>query len=118
MFDQDYYTDKSVKFLIAEEIRQNALILLKDELPHGIAIVIEKFEEKPNITIIESQIICENERHKGIIIGKGGNTLKAIGSQARVYAEELLGTKVLLKIFVKVDKDWRNKDASLNKLGY
>lgn len=118
VFDQDYYTDKSVKFLIAEEIRQNALILLKDELPHGIAIAIEKFEEKPNITIIESQIICENERHKGIIIGKGGNTLKAIGSQARVYAEELLGTKVLLKIFVKVDKDWRNKDASLNKLGY
>ncbi len=117
-FDQDYYTDKSVKFLIAEEIRQNALILLKEELPHGIATTIERFEEKPNLTIIDAQVICENERHKGMIIGKGGIVLKKIGTQTRAFAEELLGTKVLLKIFVKVDKDWRNKDASLNKLGY
>ena len=118
VYDQDFYTDKSVKFLIAEEIRQNALILLKDELPHGIAIDIERFDEKPNITIIEGQIICENERHKGIIIGKGGSVLKKIGSQTREFAENLLGTKVLLKLFVKVEKDWRNKDTSLNKLGY
>ena len=117
-FEEDYYTDKSVKFLVAEEIRQNALNLLNDEIPHGIAVVIDKFDEKENIVIIEGTIVVEQERHKGIVIGKGGNVLKKIGQESRKFAEELLGNKVLLKLFVKVDKDWRNKDKSLKDFGY
>ena len=117
-FDQDYYTDKSVKFLIAEEIRQNALNLINDEIPHGIAVVIEKFDEKSNIVVIEATIVVEQERHKGIVIGKGGLMLKSIGQQARAFAEQLLDQKVLLKLFVKVDKAWRNKDKSIKDFGY
>lgn len=118
MFDQDYYTDKSVRFIIAEEIRQNALNILSDEIPHGIAVVIERFEEKPDIVVIDSTLIVEKERHKGIVIGKMGKTLKQIGQNARSFAQELLGKKVLLKIFVKVDEDWRNKENSLKQFGY
>lgn len=118
VFEKDYYTDKSVKFLVAEEIRENALNLLNDEIPHGIAVVIDKFDEKENIVIIDATIIVEQERHKGIVIGKGGNILKKIGQESRKYAEELLGNKVLLKLFVKVDRDWRNKDKSLKDFGY
>lgn len=118
MFDQDYYTDKSVRFIIAEEIRQNALNILSDEIPHGIAVVIERFEEKPDIVVIDATLIVEKERHKGIVIGKMGKTLKQIGQNARSFAQELLGKKVLLKIFVKVDEDWRNKENSLKQFGY
>ncbi len=117
-FDQDYYTDKSLRFIIAEEIRQNALNILSDEIPHGIAVVIERFEEKPDIIVIEAALIVEKERHKGIVIGKMGKTLKQIGQNARNFAQDLLGKKVLLKIFVKVDNDWRNKENSLKQLGY
>ena len=117
-FEEDDYTDKSLRFIVAEEIRQNALNILEDEIPHGIAVEIERFEEKENITIIEVVLVVEEERHKGIVIGKGGKTLKIIGQTTREFAEELLGQKVLLKIFVKVDKDWRNSDNSLKKFGY
>ncbi len=117
-FEEDDYTDKSLRFIVAEEIRQNALNILEDEIPHGIAVEIERFEEKENLTIIEAVLVVEEERHKGIVIGKGGKTLKIIGQKAREFAEELLGNKVLLKIFVKVDKDWRNSDNSLKKFGY
>ena len=117
-FEEDDYTDKSLRFIVAEEIRQNALNILEDEIPHGIAVEIERFDEKENITIIEAVLVVEEERHKGIVIGKGGKTLKIIGQKAREFAEELLGNKVLLKIFVKVDKDWRNSDNSLKKFGY
>ena len=117
-FEEDDYTDKSLRFIVAEEIRQNALNILEDEIPHGIAVEIERFEEKENLTIIEAVLVVEQERHKGIVIGKGGKTLKIIGQKAREFAEELLGQKVLLKIFVKVDKDWRNSDNSLKKFGY
>ena len=117
-FEEDDYTDKSLRFIVAEEIRQNALNILEDEIPHGIAVEIERFEEKENLTIIEAVLVVEEERHKGIVIGKGGKTLKIIGQTTREFAEELLGQKVLLKIFVKVDKDWRNSDNSLKKFGY
>lgn len=117
-FEEDDYTDKSLRFIVAEEIRQNALNILEDEIPHGIAVEIERFDEKENITIIEAVLVVEEERHKGIVIGKGGKTLKIIGQKTREFAEELLGNKVLLKIFVKVDKDWRNSDNSLKKFGY
>lgn len=109
MYDEDYFTDKSVRFLISEKIRETALNTLSEEVPHGICVVIERFEEKPNITVIDALIICEQERHKSIIVGKGGNNIKKLGQMARVYAEELLDNKVLLKLFVKVDKNWRDR---------
>lgn len=118
LYEQDYYTDKSVRFIISEEIRQNALNLLSDEIPHGIAVVIERFDEKPDIVVIEALLIVEKERHKGIVIGKMGKTLKKIGENTRNFAQELLNKKVLLKIYVKVDTDWRNKENSLKQFGY
>lgn len=118
VFDQDYYTDKSVRFIIGEEIRQNALNLLSDEIPHGMAVVIERFEEKPELVVIEAMVVVEKERHKAIVIGKGGKTIKQIGQNSRSFAEELLGKKVLLKIFVKVVDDWRNKENNLKQFGY
>lgn len=109
VYEEDYFTDKSVRFLVAEKIRETALNILKKEVPHGVCVQIEKFEEKESLTIIEANLVCEQERHKGIILGKGGETIKKIGQTAREYAEDLLGTKVLLKLFVKVDKDWRDR---------
>lgn len=118
LFEPDYYTDKSVKFLIAEEIREKALNLLNQEVPHGIAVEIIKFDEKENIVYIDADIVCEQDRHKGMIIGKGGEILKKIGSQTRTFAEQLLGKKIMLKLFVKVEKDWRNKPEKVKHLGY
>lgn len=118
IYDKDYYTDKSVKFLIAEEIREKALNLLHQEVPHGIAVEIIRFDEKENIVGIDADVICEQERHKGMIIGKGGTTLKTIGSLTRKYAEDLLGKKVVLKLFVRVESDWRNKPQKIKNLGY
>lgn len=109
VYEEDYFTDKSIRFLVAEKVRETALNLLKKEVPHGICVQIERFEEKENITIIEANLICEQERHKAIILGKGGEKIKQIGQVAREYAEELLETKVLLKLFVKVDKNWRDR---------
>lgn len=118
IFDRDYYTDKSVKFLISEEIREKALNLLHQEVPHGIAVEIIRFDEREDIVGIDADIVCEQERHKGMIIGKGGSTLKTIGSQTRIFAEKLLGKKVVLKLFVRVETDWRNKPQKLKNLGY
>lgn len=118
IYDPDYYTDKSVKFLIAEEIREKALNLLHQEVPHGVAVEIIRFEEKENLIAIDADIICESDRHKGMIIGKGGSMLKQIGMQARQNAEQLLGCKVVLKLFVKVEEDWRNKPQKIKNLGY
>ena len=109
VYDEDYFTDKSVRFLIAEKVREIALNLLRHEIPHGICVVIEKFEEGDNLTTIEANLICEQERHKGIILGKGGANIKKIGKETREYAQNLLDTKVLLKLFVKVDKNWRDR---------
>ena len=118
IYDKDYYTDKSVKFLISEEIREKALNILHQEVPHGIAVEIIRFNENKDIVYIDADLVCENDRHKGMIIGKGGLTLKKIGSDAREYTEKLLGKKVMLKIFVKVEKDWRNKPEKIKSLGY
>lgn len=118
IFQPDYYTDKSIKFLIAEEIREKALEILHQEIPHGIALEITRFVEDKNLVHIDADLICENERHKGIIIGKNGQTLKKIGEQARASAEEILSKKVMLNIFVRVEKDWRSKPEKLKNLGY
>ncbi len=112
VFDEDLYTDRSIKFLISEKIRGVLLEVLDKEVPHGIAVVITNFVEDENLVKIDAEIVCEREQHKGIIIGKGGKTLKLVGQKAREYAEELLGQKCLLKLFVKVDENWREKNIS------
>ena len=117
-FDEDYYTDKSLKFIASETIREKALYLLQEEIPHGITVQIVNFEEKKNLTIIDADIVCEKESHKSIVIGKKGAMLKAIGEKARIELENLIGTKVLLNIFVKVKKNWRDIDSLVDQLGY
>lgn len=118
LYDADEVTDKSVKFIISEYIRESALKQLKKEIPHGIAVVITKFEETPKIANIEAEIVCEKPNHKGIIIGKGGATLKSIGIESRANAEQLLGKKVMLSLFVKVEEGWKDKPNKLTGLGY
>lgn len=118
LYDADEVTDKSVKFIISEYIRESALKQLKKEIPHGIAVVVTKFEETPKIANIEAEIVCEKPNHKGIIIGKGGSTLKAIGIESRTNAEQLLGKKVMLSLFVKVEEGWKDKPNKLTGLGY
>lgn len=118
IYPRDYYTDKSVKFIIAEQLREQCLNTFKQEVPHGIAINIVRFQEKNDITIIEAEIICEKVQHKGIIIGRQGKNLKEIGQNVRLFAEQLLSVKVLLKLFVKVEEGWREKQNILKELGY
>ncbi len=118
-FEEDTLTDQSLRDLAAELIREKALRRLSQEVPHGIAVEIEAFEEATGRPVrIEAALICERESHKGIVIGKGGSMLKAIGTDARKDIEELLESPVNLKLFVKVRRDWRNDNAQLGSLGY
>lgn len=117
-FDEDIYTDKSIKFLTAEIIREKALWLLQDELPHGIAIEIVRFEELENICEIDADIVLEKASHKQIVIGKNGSMLKNIGIKSRQDIEKLVGNKVMLKLFVKVREDWRSNSNAIKSLGY
>ena len=104
--------------MIAEELREKALNNLEREIPHGVAVEIIRFIEEENIVYIDADIICEQESHKGIIIGKGGQMLKKLASQTREFAEKLLDKKVMLKVFVKVEKDWRDSMYLLKEYGY
>lgn len=119
-YDEDTITDQPERQIVAELIREKALRLLSDEIPHGIAVSIEKMKErkKGNIMDIEATIICERESHKGIIIGKKGAMLKKIGTDARREIENLLDMKVNLQVWVKVKKDWRDSDFLLKNYGY
>ena len=117
-FDDDVYTDVSIKFLVSEIIREKALWLLQDELPHGIAVEISRFNEDAPICEIDADIILEKASHKAIVIGKNGAMLKEIGTKARHDIEKLLAKKVMLKLFVKVREDWRNSSSSIKSLGY
>lgn len=112
IFDDDLYTDKSISFLICEKIRGFLLNNIDKEIPHGIAVEITNFEEMTNLVKIEAEIICEREQHKGIVIGKNGSILKKLGQETREYVENLLQKQCFLKLFVKVDKDWRNKNIN------
>ncbi len=119
-FDADTVTDQPERQIVAELIREQALRQLDQEIPHGIAVVIDRMkmrEDRP-IYDIDATIICERDSHKGIIIGKQGAMLKKIGSQARTGMENLLGLKVNLKLWVKVKKDWRDSDTLLKNFGY
>ena len=119
-YDEDTVTDQPERQIVAELIREKALRLLSDEIPHGIAVQIERMKERPGgkLIDIEATIICERDSHKGIIIGKQGAMLKKIGMQARAAAESLLDAQVNLKLWVKVRKDWRESEAMLKNFGY
>jgi GTP-binding protein Era len=117
-FPEDIATDMSERFLAAEIIREKMLHYLRDEVPHGVAVEIEKFEEKENITNISAVIYTEKKSHKGIIIGKDGRKLKGIGKSAREEIETLLAQKVFLELWVKVKDNWRDSDFMLGNLGY
>jgi len=123
-YDEDTITDQPERQIVAELIREKALHLIDDEIPHGIAVVIERMKErkqtgdKGDIIDIEATIICERDSHKGIIIGKGGSMLKQIGTYARQEMEALLDCKVNLQLWVKVKKDWRDSDFLIKNYGY
>ena len=119
-FDDDAFTDMPEKELVAELVREKALLFLREEVPHGIAVVVERFKERPDKDLIDIDvdIYCERKSHKGMIIGKGGQMLKKIASAARMDIEELLGVKVNLQCWVKVKEDWRNRQGLLNGFGY
>lgn len=118
-YPDDMITDQQERFIVAETIREKALRLLSQEVPHGIAIeiILMKKDEK-DIYNIEATILCEKDSHKGIIIGKGGEMLKKISTYARQDLEKILGTKVYLKLWVKVKKEWRDNSSMLKELGY
>jgi len=118
-FDEDTVTDQPMRQIAAELIREKALRNLQDEIPHGIAVTVEKMSERKNgIVDIEANIICERDSHKGIIIGKQGAMLKKIGSAARYEIEALMDTKVNLQLWVKVRKEWRDNELFLKNYGY
>jgi GTP-binding protein Era len=117
-FPEDIATDMSERFLAAEIIREKMLHYLRDEVPHGVAVEIEKFEETERITNISAVIYTEKKSHKGIIIGKDGRKLKGIGKSAREEIETLLAQKVFLELWVKVKDNWRDSDFMLGNLGY
>ena len=114
----DEYTDKSTRFMCSEIIREKALLYLQEEIPHGIAVEIVTFEEDKNFATINANIVTESDRHKQIIIGKNGEMLKQIGMWARKDIEKLVGTKVMLDLFVKVKKDWKDDSNALSDLGF
>ena len=117
-YDEDTVTDQPQRQIVAELIREKALRTLEEEIPHGIAVTIEKMKRRGKIMDIEATIICERDSHKGIIIGQQGSMLKRIGSSARRDIEEMLECKVNLQLWVKVKKDWRDSEFLLKNFGY
>lgn len=126
-YDEDVVTDQAERQITAELIREQTLRRLKDEVPHGVAVIVESMKEEKdtsvrhshkNIMNIEATIFCERDSHKGIIIGKKGAMLKEIGTNARHQISDLLGMKVNLNLWVKVKKDWRNSDSLMKNFGY
>ena len=118
IFPEDEITDKSTNFLCAEIVREKVLNFTNQEIPHGVMCEVVSFKEKTSIIEISIDIICEKDSHKSIIIGKGGTSLKRIGASARIDMEKLLDKKVMLNLYVKVEKDWRNKQNFLIANGY
>ena len=117
-YDEDTVTDQPIRQITAELIREKALRLLSDEIPHGIAVTIEQMKDRGGIYDVDATIYCERDSHKGIIIGKGGAMLKKIGSLARPEIEGMLEAQVNLQLWVKVKKDWRDSDFLLKNFGY
>ena len=117
-FPDDMITEHPERFIVSEIIREKILMYLQDEVPHGVAVEIERYKEEETITRINAVIYCERKSHKGMIIGKGGRKLKGIGKSAREEIEALLGTKVYLELWVKVKENWRDSDIALSNFGY
>ncbi|MCQ2547522.1 MAG: GTPase Era [Clostridia bacterium] len=117
-FPADMVTDHPERFIVSEIIREKLLLYLDEEVPHGVAVEIESFEEGDKLTKIGAVIYCERKSHKGIIIGKQGRKLKGIGKDARLEIEALLGTKVYLELWVKVKENWRDSDFLISNFGY
>jgi GTPase len=123
-YDEDTITDQPERQIVAELVREKALRLLEDEIPHGIAVSIDRMKERPQthgnspMIDIDATIVCERDSHKGMIIGKGGSMLKQIGTQARREIENLLDCRVNLQLWVKVKKDWRDSDFLMKNFGY
>ena len=117
-YDEDTITDQPERQIVAELIREKALHCLEDEIPHGIAVAIDRMKMQKKVMHIDATVICERDSHKGIIIGKQGNMLKKIGSTARFEIEKMLETQVNLKLWVKVKKDWRDSEYLMKNFGY
>lgn len=118
-YDDDIYTDKSLRFMVSEIVREKALKMLGDEIPYGIGIAINKFSQRENgIVDIDADVVCEKKAHKAIVIGKNGEMIKNISTAARLDMEKLLDNKVFLTLYVRVKQDWRDSDLMLNELGY
>lgn len=107
-----------MRFLVSEIIREKTLLYLNEEVPHGVAVEIEQYEEAENCTNISAVIYCEKASHKGIIIGVQGKKLKGIGKAARLDIEPLIGSKVFLELWVKVKENWRENDIAIGNFGY
>ena len=117
-YDEDTVTDQPMRQIVSELIREKALRLLSDEIPHGIAVSVDSMKYREHIVDIDATIVCERDSHKGIIIGKSGSMLKKIGMQARPDIEDLVEMQVNLQLWVKVKKDWRDSDFLMKNFGY
>lgn len=117
-YDEDIVTDQPERQIVAELIREKALHCLNEEIPHGIAVAIDRMKMERKVMHIDATIICERDSHKGIIIGKQGSMLKKIGSTARYEIERMLDCRVNLKLWVKVQKNWRDSDYMMKNFGY
>lgn len=120
LFSEDIISDRSVKFMIAELMREKILLKFEKEIPHGVAIIINKIEKRKdkNITDISLDIVCEKPNHKAILIGKGGKAIKEVSTFARESMEKFLETKVFLTTYIKVKEDWRNSAFLMKEYGY
>src|SRR5215475_3891172 len=117
-FPEDQVTDQPARFMVAELVREQVLLDTKEEVPHATTVVVEQFEESARLTRLSAVIYCERESQKAILVGKGGLMLKKIGTGARLQMERMLGTKVFLELFVKVQPGWRDSRAFINELDW
>ena len=117
-FPEDIVTDQSERQVAAEIIREKLLRTLNKEIPHGIAVAIEEFKDEGSLISIRAEIFCEKASHKGIIVGKGGEELKRVGSYARSELENIFGTKVYLNLWVKVKENWRDSQRGITDFGF
>jgi GTP-binding protein Era len=117
-FPPDQFTDQPERFLAAELIREKSILATRQEVPYSIAVLIDAFDEEPNLIRIRATLYVEREGQKGILIGKGGQTMKKIGTQARTELESILGTRIFLELFVKVQPNWRQNAAIVRQLDW
>ncbi len=118
LYPEDVVTEENMRDIAQEIIREKILVNTKEEVPHSVAVLIEKYEEKETIDRIFANIYCETKSQKGILIGKGGSLLKKIGTEARLELEKIVEKKVYLELNVKIEKDWRKNNRALKNFGY